>query len=290
MSTITKLNQFILFFFILLVCSSCNKTDIQIQEEETLGFELMNKVKGLWLGTNQSAQQDYDYYLLDFRPVSPSHVFANFQDSADFNLNHSIFVAESENQKYVMGRIGGWMGQMYMTNYYTLDYEKIDADSSIFRLVDAVGGAEVNYLEFLFIQDSMYFQSVRFDVGHPDSGIYELSFSGQLLRNDLADRAGEQFLFPKEIPMLNADNDFNMLEYPETAMFFDEQKDPMPSSSIENQGHLKLKIVRNLFTEEKELLLYVTTDTLITPQGLVNLDHLEKNLIRYVKLVKTTRK
>ncbi|UTW61772.1 hypothetical protein KFE98_17435 [bacterium SCSIO 12741] len=70
------------------------------------GFELIEKMQGHWIGTNKVMAWDWDWFALDYRAVSNSHVFGIFEGGNMGNLFTSFFVTDFKNTRTIMARNG----------------------------------------------------------------------------------------------------------------------------------------------------------------------------------------
>lgn len=278
------------------VLISCGKEDdmpdAEIQEEEMQeieetpveGFELLSALPGHWVGSNETAFGNYDWFAFDFRPISPSHVHSIYEGGTNSNIITSVFIADHEGRKQVMARNGGWLGSQYRATYFVLDKAEIEDNLEYYRLVDAVGGENRAYIEFRFQNGEMQFDAYKDNSGSLDEPIHHMGFIGTNRNPSFAEDAIELHSFPQEVSEVNLNGAFDQLIDPDSALFLEEGLDPFPRSEHAYLSELIINIDRNSAATEQPLLLYLSKGSIYSNTNGVNFDNLENKLIRTVSI------
>lgn len=161
-----------------------------------LGFDLLEKMQGHWVGSMNLMGQELEWFAFDHRAIAPSHVHGIFEGGTIGNLFTSFFVADFKGKKTVMARNGGVLNGIYRTSYYVLDQAERRGGSSHYRLVDAYGGADIMWMELTFSGDRLLFKSYtsRFGLREPT---LHMAFEAQRRHPELAAAAAKAVGFPK---------------------------------------------------------------------------------------------
>jgi len=178
------------------------------EEDEALGFELLNDLHGHWVGSNQTAFGFYQWFAFDFRPISASHVHSIYEGGTNQNIITSVFLADFEGRQQIMARNGGWLGTQYRATYFVLDVEEIKSNQKYYRLVDVVGKENRAYMEFRFENDTMYFDAYKDNSGSLDQPIHHMGFKGINANPNFANDAKQQFNFPQAVAEVDLENKF----------------------------------------------------------------------------------
>jgi hypothetical protein len=89
----------------------------------TLGFGLLNKVKGIWNGpvTSSTALGAYPEWIVDFRPISENQISAKNELDSLNDIHMSFFIAKYNNEYRVCFRNGGSFGGQTRVSYFLAD-------------------------------------------------------------------------------------------------------------------------------------------------------------------------
>ena len=247
-----------------------------------LGFELLNELNGHWVGYNETAFGFFDWFAFDFRPISTSHVHSIYEGGTNQNIISSVFVADFEGKQQIMARNGGWLGDQYRATYFVLDIAQSMSTSKYFRLVDAVGKEDRAYMEFRFENDSLYFDAYKDNSGSLDKPVHHMGFVGANYNPSFAQNAVDLFNFPQAVSEVNFENKFNDLIDPNSALFLEENLDPFPKSDHGHLSDLQININRSAQIPNTRLLLYISTQPIIDANGNVDFDNLDKKVVRTI--------
>ena len=265
----------------ILFCSSCTDEPI-VNSNGILGYELLTDLSGHWVGSNETAYGTYDWFSFDFRPISPSHLHSIYEGGTNVNIITSIFIADFNGQQRIMARNGGWLGPQYRATYFVLDKAQLDGGEKFYRLVDAVGGEDRSYMEFRFENGVMKFDAYKDNSGTLDQPIHHMGFEGTNLNPSFAQVATDLFDFPQEVSEVNLEGQFDNLIDPDSALFLEEQEDPFPKADHGYLSELELNIGRSAAIEDKKLLLFISKESLVDSEGLVNQLNINTKVVRTI--------
>ncbi len=265
--------------FLLVSCEEENPMDSSI-----IGFELLEDLNGHWIGTNETAFGNYDWFAFDFRPISPSHSHSIYEGGTNQNIITSVFVADYEGRQQIMARNGGWLGNQYRATYFVLDKVENNQANSYYRLVDAVGGVDRSYLEFIFTGDSIYIDAYKDNSGSLDEPISHMGFAGSNRNPSYASTATSLFDFPQAVSEVDFGESFDNLIDPDSALYLEEQADPFPKEAHGHLSDLEITLSRNQQTEDQRLLLYISKESLVSANGAVNFSNVDNAVIRTIDI------
>lgn len=276
-------NKLLILFLFLSVLLSCAKTEEPI-DNSILGFGLLNDLNGHWIGTNETSFGFYDWFAFDFRPISASHTHSIYEGGTNQNIITSVFIADFDGKQQIMARNGGWLGEQYRSTYFVLDKEEIRDGYRYYRLVDAIGGSDRSYMEFRFMEDSIHIDAYKDNSGMLDKPIHHMGFRGVNRNPAYSNHAAEQFDYPQMISEVDLNGKFENLIDPDSALFLEEQDDPFPKSDHGYLSDLSLDITRNIETELKPLLLFISKEAIVHENGRVDLNNLDNTVVRTISI------
>ena len=268
----------------LITFSNCDTPETPVDDEDILGFSLLDKVTGHWVGSNETVYGTFDWFAFDFRPISASHVHSIYEGGTVQNIITSFFIADFEGKQQIMARNGGWLGTQYRATYFVLDKAEVSANSSYYRLVDAVGGEKRSYMELRFEGDVFKFDAYKDNSGALDDPVHHMGFEGTNYNPSFANKAIENFDFPQKISEVDLNNQLIDLVDPGSALFLEEDKDPFPKSDHGHLSDLTIQINRASSIENDALLFYLSKEPLVDETGIVNLDNLDKKVVRTINV------
>lgn len=183
---------------------------VNINENE-LGFELLEKMQGHWIGSNLVIADQYDWFAFDYRPNSPSQIHGIFEGGSGGNLLTSFFVTDFKGKRTIMARNGGVLNGIYRTSYFVLDKAENRPDGDYYRLVDAKGSTDVMYMELRFphATDSLYWNAYTSRLGATIPPSRHMTFKAEKQNLDLAQTAAEAVGFPQNMPAWDFSGGFN---------------------------------------------------------------------------------
>lgn len=298
----------IIFGLVLMVLTNCMKT-----EEETIvkkpaensihpvnikdkGFDLLENMQGQWVGRNQVMAWDFEWFTFDYRAISPSHTFGIFEGGSMGNLFTSFFVSNYKGTQTIMARNGGLLNGIYRTSYFVLDSVN-NSDGDFYRLVDALGGTDVMWMELRFKNDSLYFNAYTSRLGLV-TPVRHMTFVAKKENMELAQVAAQKYQFPQK--QLAWDYDKRLIEehyyinqgesQARSATFMSEglntsvtqlayeAGDPIRIDEHPSLGYLQVDIERNPDIESKTLFVLLSYLPLTDQNGYM-LDNFESVLL-----------
>ncbi len=240
------------------------------------GFDLLDNMQGHWVGRNQVMAWDFEWFAFDYRAISPSHTFGIFEGGTMGNLFTSFFVTDYKNTRTIMARNGGLLHGIYRTSYFVLD--SVDySDGDFYRLVDAVGGTEVMWMELRFKNDSLFFNAYTSRLGQI-TPLRHMTFKAKKEHSELAEQAAEKYHFPQNVLAWEYEERLNEEYYylnagdvkAKTATFMSqgldtdviqlahEAGDPIRIDEHPSLGYLKVDMERNTQIEGTRLFAYLS--------------------------------
>jgi len=263
------------------IIASCGDNEIPTSDS-ILGYELLSELNGHWVGQNETAFGIFDWFAFDFRPISASHSHSIYEGGTVQNIITSVFIADYDGKQQIMARNGGWLGTQYRATYFVLDRAERDQGYSYYRLVDAIGGIKRSYMEFSFSNDSIYIDAYKDNSGELDDPIHHMAFAGSNRNPSYAESAIKLFDYPQQVSEVDLNGQFTNLIDPDSALFLEEENDPFPKSDHGHLSDLTIDFKRNTESEAQPLLLFISTEEIISESGSINFDNLDNKVVRTI--------
>ncbi|OIQ18109.1 MAG: hypothetical protein BM557_07790 [Flavobacterium sp. MedPE-SWcel] len=254
------------------------------------GFDFMEKMQGHWVGNNLVINQEYPFFAWDYRAISPSHTFGIHEGGSAGNLFTSFFVTNYKGKRTIMARNGGLLNGIYRTSYFVMDKVENRENGKYYRLVDAIGGDGIMYMELRFpnATDSIYFNSYTSNLGNRVPNRH-MTFKGKRMHTELAQEAATTTGYPQNIvdqgldfsEGLNQDflyvkdglteaNSGTFLAVQEANNVFELAPlsgDPYIITDHPRLGYLQIDIIRGDIPSSQPLLLYLSRDPFTDDNG-----------------------
>ncbi len=160
------------------------------------GFDFLDKMQGHWVGSNKIMADDWDWFTFDYRAIESSIVHGIFEGGSMGNLFTTFFVSNYKGTKTIMARNGGVLNGIYRTSYFVMDKVTTDADGDFYRLVDAIGGTDVMWMELRFTGDSLYYNVYTSRLGLLEPTRH-MTFKANKINPELANQAAITYSFPQ---------------------------------------------------------------------------------------------
>lgn len=273
-----------LIIFLLITLSCRKENNNENSNTEIKGYDLLNDLKGHWVGSNKTAFGNFDWFTFDFRPISASHLHSIYEGATNQNIITSIFIADYNGEMQIMARNGGWLGPQYRATYFVLDKATTNENSKYYRLVDAIGGRKRSYMEFRFENGKMEFDAYKDNSGSLDEPIHHMGFTGTNYNPSFAITASNFFNFPQKISEVNLEKKFVNLIDSNSALFLEESKDPFPKSQHTYLSDLKINIVKENVGTNDDLLLYISLEPIVDIKGTVDFENLDTKVVRTINV------
>ncbi|MEM8886741.1 MAG: hypothetical protein AAGD28_02065 [Bacteroidota bacterium] len=265
-------------------------TEVRPVDVNQKGFELLEKMQGHWQGRNKVLAWDWDWFAFDYRPISPSHVFGIHEGGSMGNLLTSFFVSDYKGTQTIMARNGGVLSGIYRISYFVLDSVRNDPNRNYYRLVDAIGGAKVMYMELEFSGDSLNWSAYTSRLGENMVATRHMAFQGVNTDRSLAQTAADQVGFPKNEASIEFTQGFNT-DYlyvaegesaPLSASFLaqgnendvftlgQESGDPFPITEHPQLALLEIDFEKSTQIKDDRLMLYLSDEALTDENGFIS--------------------
>lgn len=162
------------------------------------GYDFMEKMQGHFVGNNLVINQEYPFFAWDYRAISPAHTFGIHEGGSAGNLFTSFFVTNYKGKRTIMARNGGVLNGIYRTSYFVMDKAETRNNSRYYRLVDAIGGDGIMYMELRFPNntDSLYFNSYTSNLGSRIPNRH-MTFKGVKFNSELAETEAQINGYPQ---------------------------------------------------------------------------------------------
>lgn len=250
----------------------------------TYGYNVLRKVKGIWRGlvTSTTPLGNYPEWIVDFRPISENQVSAKNELDTLNDIHMSFFIALYNNQYKLAFRNGGSFNGMKRVAYFLADSVSENGQGSFYRFSEIIKGKSRAYTEVIFKQDSLYIKSYTNKYNTQTSSTPHMVWSAKLQDSTSAQPAINNFGFPKK----SQTKDFSTTFTGQTeAIYYNNVTDPYPETSQPYLG----QVTANYSyapgytpTSGKKVLLVITTQPLLNGP-IPNLANL-KYRSRYVTL------
>ncbi|HLP52706.1 MAG TPA: hypothetical protein VK154_17580 [Chitinophagales bacterium] len=168
--------------------------------ENTLGYGVLEKVKGIWSGpvSSTTALGSYPEWIVDFRPISENQVSAKNELDTLNDIHMSFFIAKYKGQYRVAFRNGGSFGGQTRVSYFLADSVSETASYSYYRFAEAIKGSSRAYTEVLLKGDSLILSSYTNKYNSQSSATLHMRWSARLQDATSCQAAVDHFSFPKK--------------------------------------------------------------------------------------------
>lgn len=269
----------LLFLYAIVFCiSSCKKGSEENNQNNnsgnnngpslnnTLGFSILAKSKGIWNGpvTSTTALGSYPEWIVDFRPVSENQISAKNELDSLNDIFMSFFVVLHNNQYKIAFRNGGSFGGMKRVSYLLADSVSETGVKSYYRFSEVVIGKKRAYSEVIFSNDSMYLNSYTNIYNTQSNPTPHMSWKAKLQDTSSCQNAVTNFSFPKKTMCKDFTNTFNGLA---ESIFYQGNGDPYPESAQPYLGKTTVNVsydASHTAVSGKKVLLVITTQPLFS--------------------------
>lgn len=238
--------------------------------QNTMGFGLLNKIKGIWNGpvTSTTPLGGYPEWIVDFRPISAHQVSAKNELDSLNDIFMSFFVAKHNNQYKMAFRNGGSFNGSKRVSYFLCDSVYESGSHSFYRFSEIVIGKNRAYTEVIFNSDSLYIKSYTNNYNTQQTSTPHMAWSAKL--QDLASCAPSVglFNFPQKVLTKNFTTTFNGQS---EAVYYSTNSIPVGDPYPEiDQPHLGETTINYTYSApytpdpNKKVFLIITTQPLIS--------------------------
>jgi len=168
--------------------------------QNVLGYNLLNKVKGIWNGpvTSTTPLGGYPEWIVDFRPVSENQISSKNELDTLNSINMSFFIALYNNQYKVAFRNGGQFNGLNREAYFLTDSVAEGSTQSYYRFSEIVKGKNRAYTEVVFKQDSLIVKVYTNKNNTQTTTTTHMAWAAKLQDTTACAPAVSNFSFPKK--------------------------------------------------------------------------------------------
>lgn len=198
------------FFSLLLIgFASCTKDKVPPVEEpetnysqieNTLGYGLLNKIKGIWNGpvTSTTPLGGYPEWIVDFRPISENQISAKNELDTLNDIHMSFFIAKYNNEYRVAFRNGGSFGGQTRVSYLLADSVSETSSQSYYRFSEIIKGKNRVNSEVIFKEDSLIIKVYTNKYNTLTTAEPHMTWRAKLQDVSSSQAAVDEFTFPKK--------------------------------------------------------------------------------------------
>jgi hypothetical protein len=238
---ITKLLTLALLLAVLPSCKSCkdkkSEEEAPIENptagpgvENTLGFGVLNNVKGIWNGpvTSTTPLGGYPEWIVDFRPIAENQISAKNELDTLNDIFMSFFIVKHANDYKMAFRNGGSFGGMKRVAYFEVDSVSEVASQSYYRFSEIVIGKNRAYTEVIRKSDSLIIKSYTNSYNTLPSATPHMTWRAKLQDTTSATPAINHFSFPQK----SVAKDFSSTFVGQTeSIYYNSSSDPYPENT-----------------------------------------------------------
>jgi len=248
------------------------------------GYNLLNKVKGIWNGpvTSTTLLGGYPEWIVDFRPISENQVSAKNELDTLNDIHMSFFIALYNNQYKVAFRNGGAFGGNQRVSYFLADSVSEGSAKSYYRFSEIKKGKTRAFTEVIFSADSLYIKSYTNKYNSLPAATPHMTWSAKLQDSTSCQAAVTNFGFPKMTMTKDFTSSFTGVT---EAIYYNSSADPYPETAQPYLGQTSANFTFATSyapSSAKKVLLIITTQPLFS--GPVFLSANLKYRSRYVFL------
>lgn len=164
----------------------------------TIGFNVLSKVKGIWNGPVNSTTGlgNYPEWIVDFRPISENQISAKNELDTLNDIFMSFFIAKYNNEYRVAFRNGGSFVGMERVSYFLTDSVSEMSSHSYYRFSEILKGKPRAYTEVILKNDSLIIKSYTNKYNTQTSSTPHMTWLAKLQDSTSCQPAITQFSFP----------------------------------------------------------------------------------------------
>lgn len=278
-SPLKRIAAFALIAFTIFSCKKDQTPDDQTPTptgpyssiENTLGFNLLDKVKGIWNGpvTSTTALGSFPEWIVDFRPISASQISAKNELDTMNDIHMSFFIAKYNNEYRVAFRNGGAFGGQTRVSYLLADSVSETASQSYYRFSEILKGKNRCYAEVIVKQDSLIIKSYTNHYDTQPTATPHMVWSAKLQDQTTCAAAVSQFSFPQK--SLSFDLSESFMGLTESIFYSITGGDPYPETDQPYLGKANISYSYSGAyspVSSKKVMLIVSAQPLISGTGL----------------------
>ncbi len=200
--------------FIVFLCSCDNHSNSSENYsiiENTYGYGILNKTKGIWSGpvTSTTAIGSFSEWIVDFRPISENQIAAKNELDKENDIFMSFFIVKYNNQYKVAFRNGGSFTNMKRVSYLIADSVSETTTKSFYRFSEMIIGKNRAHTDVLFRNDSIYLKSYTNSYNTLSKPTLHMAWSAKIQDTNSCQNAVSLFSFPKKTLTKDFTNSFS---------------------------------------------------------------------------------
>jgi len=241
------------------------------------GFNILAKIPGIWNGPvfSPTPLGDFQEWIVDFRPISPSQVSAKNELDSINDIFMSFFICKYDNAYKVAFRNGGGFDGNVRNSYMIIDSLYESVNHSFYRFVDPVSGGNRVYTDVTFTQDSLIMHTFTNQFNTLSTPVTHMRWTAKLKDASSTQNAISTFGYPKKEMTTDFSTTFNGLS---DAVFYSVSQDPYPESAQPYLGVSSINVnITNPSTTDplKKVAIIITTQPLFNGFNFIaaNLDY-----------------
>lgn len=166
--------------------------------DNTLGFGVLNKIKGIWNGPVNSTTGlgSYPEWIVDFRPISENQISAKNELDTLNDIFMSFFIVKYNNDYKVAFRNGGSFTGMERVSYFLADSVSETSTHSYYRFSEILKGKSRAYTEVISKNDSLIIKSYTNKYNTQTSVTPHMTWLAKLQDSTSSQSAITHFNFP----------------------------------------------------------------------------------------------
>jgi hypothetical protein len=179
--------------------------------QNTYGYNLLDKVKGIWNGpvTSTTPLGGYPEWIVDFRPISENQISAKNELDTLNDIYMSFFIAKYNNEYRLAFRNGGSFGGQTRVSYFLVDSVSETSSHSFYRFSEIIIGKNRAYTDVLFKDDSLIISSFTNNYNTQSTATPHMTWRAKLQDETSCEPAVNNFNFPKKTLTKDFTNTFN---------------------------------------------------------------------------------
>lgn len=233
---------------------------------EVEGYSILAKLPGIWNGpvTSSTPLGNYQEWIVDFRPISPSQISAKNELDSLNDIFMSFFIVKYDNKYKVAFRNGGGFAGDVRNSYMIIDSINETSTQSFYRFSDPIAGGKRVYTEVTFKQDSLIIHSYTNQFNSLSEPVTHMRWTADLRDASSAQNAISNFNFPQKEMTKDFSTTFDGVT---EAVFYSASADPYPESEQPYLGQSQVSItISNPTTVDptKKVLIIISTQPLFS--------------------------
>jgi len=231
------LKQILVATSFLILLASCKKDKVDEPAsslENTYGFGVLQKVRGIWNGpvTSTTALGGFPEWIVDFRPISENQISAKNELDTVNNILMSFFIAKYNNEYRVAFRNGGGFAGSQRISYFLCDSVFESSNESFYRFSEIKSNTQRAYTNVILKGDSLKIHSFTNRYNTQSEATPHMAWNAKLQDLSSSDDAKNLFNFPKKTLTKDFSNSFNGMN---ETIFYNTTNEPYPN---EDHPHL----------------------------------------------------